>query len=165
MKIENIILKEELTWGDVTQKYSGNSLLLRHIMKAGQDPRNQIDGKTDWGSAIDLGNAEYQREVQKQQTQKAKKDSDKISAEEPKAKRKQGAQIGNQNAFKGGSDIQQRLGLSDLPKVDTSTVSRAATTSYDLGKKLAQIGGSKATYNKPSNFKLAASKKNLDKKL
>ena len=165
MKIKNIILKEELTWGDVTQKYAGNTLLLRHIMKAGQDPRNQIDGKTDWGSAIDLGNAEYQREVQKQQDNKAKKDSDKISAEDPKLKRKRGAQIGNQNAFKGGSEIQQRLGLSDLPKVDTSTVTRATTTSYDLGKKLAQIGGAKSTYNKPSNFKLAASKKNLDKKL
>lgn len=167
MKIENIILKEELTWGDVTQKYSGNTVLLRYIMKAGQDPRNQVDGKTDWGSAIDLGNAEYQVYVQQQQAKKAKADATKSPSDvapEPGEKKKRGGQIGNQNAFKGGS-VTQRLGLKDLPKIDTTTVGSSAVTSYDFGKAAGDIAGAKQTYNKAGSFKLAASKKNPSKKL
>lgn len=64
MKITEI-LKEEITWADITQRYSSNRELLQHIRRAGQDPRNQKDGKIDWGSAIDLGNAEYQAQKNK----------------------------------------------------------------------------------------------------
>ena len=103
MKIDQVILKEELTWSDVQVKYSGNTVLLQMIMQAGQDPRNQVDGKTDWGAAIDLGSANYQMHLRDQQKRrddtpraKEKPQSDKQDG----AKRSRGAQLGNQNARK-----------------------------------------------------------------
>ena len=75
------ILTEELTWSDVQMKYSGNTILLQMIMQAGQQPMNQVDGQTDWGSAIDLGSANYQKylsdeNVKRQNAEKKAKASD-----------------------------------------------------------------------------------------
>ena len=73
MKI-NEILTEETTWADITQKYGSNPDLLKMIQRAGQDPRNIQNGKVDWGSAIDLGSAEYQKDILKQQQAKSQAD-------------------------------------------------------------------------------------------
>ena len=167
MKIDQVILKEELTWSDVQVKYSGNTVLLQMIMQAGQDPRNQVDGKTDWGAAIDLGSANYQMHLRDQQKRrddtpraKEKPQSDKQDG----AKRSRGAQLGNQNAYKGGP--QGAIpGLKDLPKIDTSTVGKSATSSFAFGQAAADIAGNKIGYSPKKGLALAASKKNPNNKL
>jgi len=117
MKITEI-LKEEITYADITQRYSANKELLNYIRKAGQDPRNQKDGVIDWGSAIDLGNAQYQaaknKDLEKddespfgtqlgfQSAQDASIDDRPSSSLDPidLQYRTVGGQIGNQNARK-----------------------------------------------------------------
>ena len=163
MKITQI-LKEDLTWSDVQAKYSGNTVLLQLIMKAGQEPRNQIDGKTDWGSAIDLGAAEYQKLMTDQANKRAnsnkpvKEPVDKTDTE----KKSRGAQFGNQNALKGGAE--RIPGLRDLQKIDTKSFGSSATSSFAFGQALSDIGGNKLDYAK-KGLRLAASKKNPNNKL
>ena len=106
MKITQI-LKEDLTWSDVQMKYSGNTILLQMIMQAGQDPKNQKDGKTDWGSAIDLGSANYQKYLSDESAKRANAEKNKKDKDDPKGTKKdtarikaRGGQIGNQNARK-----------------------------------------------------------------
>jgi hypothetical protein len=162
MNIGQVILKEELSWSDVQMKYSGNTVLLQMIMQAGQDPRNQTDGKTDWGSAIDLGSANYQKYLADQKTKQAKSDKTKEKPDKDDSiSKKVGAQIGNQNAYKGGAQIP---GLKDLPKLDTSTLAKSATTSFALGRALGDFAGNKVTYT-PKRSTMAASKKNPGNKL
>ena len=163
MKITQI-LKEELTWSDVQMKYSGNTILLQMIMQAGQAPMNQVDGKTDWGSAIDMGSANYQKYLSDENTkrknsEKKNKGTDKQTTSKATTDKKtRGAQIGNQNARKAANSVP---GLSDI---DFSTIRSTATTSYDAGRRIASLPGDKISYNKNS-LKLAASKKNPNNKL
>ena len=162
MKITQI-LKEDLTWSDVQMKYSGNTILLQMIMQAGQDPKNQKDGKTDWGSAIDLGSANYQKYLSDESAKRAnaeknKKDTDdpKVTKIDTKAKAR-GGQIGNQNARK----YPTVPGLSDI---DFTSVGSTASSSYKAGSNLANLRGDKISYSKKS-LGLAASKKNPNNKL
>lgn len=163
MKVTQI-LKEEITWSDVQAKYSGNTILLQMIMKAGQEPRNQVDGKTDWGSAIDLGSANYQlylsdESKKRANAEKNKKDTDKVKTTKVDTgdTRTQGAQMGNQNARKYAS-------ISGVSKIDFTSVRSTATTSYNAGRALGSLQGDKITYGK-KGLKLAASKKNPNNKL
>lgn len=162
MKI-NEILKEEITWADITQRYSSNRELLQHIRRAGQDPRNQKDGKIDWGSAIDLGNAEYQAQKNKDMKtddddspfatrlgfQSAQGDGvtdEPSSALDPSVPRSVGAQIGNTNRLGTGAgdsigDVTKSVGkwandsFGDIPGV--KTVKKVA-------KRVGQTGVAKA---------------------
>ena len=164
------ILTEELTWSDVQMKYSGNTILLQMIMQAGQQPMNQVDGQTDWGSAIDLGSANYQKylsdeNVKRQNAEKKAKASDDGKASTNKNKsdgdstRSRGGQIGNQNARK-------NLGVPGIKDIDFSTVRSTATTSYQAGKRLGNLPGDQITLNRPKGItKMAASKKNPNNKL
>jgi hypothetical protein len=161
MKITQI-LKEELTWSDVQMKYSGNTILLQMIMQAGQSPMNQVDGKTDWGSAIDMGSANYQKYLSDENTKRKNSEKkNKGTDKQTKAttdKKTQGAQIGNQNARKAANSVP---GLKDI---DFTTIGSTAKTSYQAGKRLGNLPGDQISYNK-SSLKLAASKKNPNNKL
>jgi hypothetical protein len=169
MKIENIILKEEITWSDVQVKYSQNTILLQYIMQAGQDPRNKNeDGSIDWGAAIDLGSSNYNLDMQKQQSDAKKKP--KSPGDEKPDNKKDSEGRGKYTRYRdgtvrGGNAQDTVPGLRDLPKIDTSTLSKSATSSFAFGQAAADIAGNKINYNKGNRLRMAASKKNTGKKL
>jgi len=171
MKIDQIII-ENLSWPDVQAKFAQNTLLLQFIARAGQDPRNKDPetGQIDWGAAVDLGNAEYTA-FQNQQRIKATSQDDTPGKGQSTADTKQEKQWSSNfrgNQYTGGisGNAQDKVpGLRDLPKVDTSTIAKSASTSYQLGKGLVGIGQKPMSYRGPQSMKISASKKNPNKKL
>lgn len=170
MKIDQI-LTEEITYADVAYKFSGNNTLLQFIIKAGTHPKNNTDGKTDWGSAVDMGSADYQAHLANQSAKQASKSAMDRAKDDSIKRDTDDSDKGWSSKFRGnqytggipGNAQNQVPLLKDLPTVDTSTIGKSATTSYSLGKGLASVAGTQVKY--APRMKMAASKKNTGKKL
>jgi hypothetical protein len=148
MKIKQII-KEELTWSDVQVKFSGNTELLQYIMKAGQRPNAQLNGKTDWGSAIDMGSAEYQAKQQAERLKTAKQKGVASDEENPSNEPKTWSSNFRGNQHTGGLSGPAKIpGLKDIRKIEIDTFNNAITTGAQAAKDVSQIIDPAITYNR-----------------
>jgi len=171
MQIKDIIVEDNVDNTDISKMTD----YIRAIKAGGGDVPGQLASKAiaiysrdpliEPDEAMSIAKQQFYHKKDSQTDVKQRQpNTGKLAMDPTEEPRKRGAQLGNQNAYKGGP--QGAIpGLKDLPKIDTSTVGKSATSSFAFGQAAADIAGNKIGYSPKKGLALAASKKNPNNKL